>query len=266
MQAGLIARCRDIYDKAVRDHTATIFYILTGLALLAVDWHKATITSAMLTIFMALLFADFVSGIWHLFVDYYPLNYKLGYNKLLFYEGDRGSQTYKALKTSIMSAGSGMDELAFYFKLHHKISVNVNSVNLLFRGTSYGAFAALIYSVVLLIIAKISYFNDVPIFNIPYNYPEYIVFWLFFSVFVANMEYIHYCIHSPKDFPIGGRFIGFMQKIGMIYKTETHLRHHQGEGIGFCFVTGHTNFIINRLVRYLLKKGVISQERWHGMP
>lgn len=254
----------DWCSKTVKEHAVSIFYLLLGLALLNVDWQKTSILATLLVIFCASLLADLVSGLWHLYVDYYPLNYKLGYDKLLFYEDDRKSPAFMELSGMIVPKGTVMDRQAYFFKLHHKWPRKDKTINNLFLDTAYAAYAALIYSCILLTLAGVEFFHDVAILNIPFNYPEIIIFWLFVAVFAANVEYIHQSVHFPEDYPIGGKVIGFLQKIGMIYKTEVHERHHRGDGGGFCFVTGHANFIVNKLISLLLKKGVITQERWHG--
>ena len=94
--------------------------------------------------------------------------------------------------------------------------------------------------------------------------PEYIFGVLVFTLLIANIEQIHHCVHCPSKFPISGRVVGFLQKAGLVYKTSTHTRHHRGDGVGFCFVTGHANFLVGLIRSFLLGRGIITEQRWHG--
>ena len=248
----------------VQEKTYLIFYTLLVCAFLLVDMSTATPLLVVVTLIGALFIADFVSGLWHLFIDYYPINYEIGYDELLFYQGDRSGKEFIELRDALYARGTELDKLAYHFKRHHKKPRHERNINKLFMDTGHQAFGVLIYAIILVIIAKIPFFNDVAFFNWPYKYPEVILFWLLFAVFIANIEFIHHCIHHPKDYPVGGKVIAALQKGRLIYDKKVHTRHHSGDGTGFCFVTGQANFIVNRICGYLLKKELIYQHHWHG--
>lgn len=249
-----------------KNYTFVIFYALLLAALTQIDWGGMSLPGVLVTLVVASIIADFASGLWHLFVDYYPLNYPLGYDQILFYKGKRDSEEFTQLRQSIIDRGSFMDRLAYQFKAHHKYPKCSRSINRNFLDTAIGAFAALAYAVFLLFVYRLDNPSGILLLTLLHAYPEYILGVLIFAALVANIEHIHHCVHYPKEFPIAGRVIGFLQRCGLVYASQTHTRHHRGDGVGFCFITGHANFAIGYLRKFLLGRGIITEDRWHGRP
>jgi len=248
------------------NYAVVFFYALLLAALAHLDWGGMSSTGIIVTIIVASIIADFVSGLWHLFVDYYPLNYQLGYDKLLFFKGKRDSKEFMRLRQSILFTGSFMEQLAYHYKAHHKFPKCSHSINKNFLDTSIGSFAALFYAFFLLLAYKLDNPSGIFLLALLHAYPEYILGVLIFAALVANIELIHHCVHFPKEFPIAGRVIRFLQTFGLVYPSKTHTRHHRGDGVGFCFITGHTNFFVGYIRKFLLDRGIITEDRWHGKP
>ena len=71
------------------------YFILLGFAFCMVEWRHFTLLSFAVTLLAAVFFADFLSGLVHLTIDYFPLNYKKRLHELFFYDGDRASKPSK---------------------------------------------------------------------------------------------------------------------------------------------------------------------------
>lgn len=236
------------------DYTFVIFYLLLAVCLYFVDWGKMSFWSIAATVILTTSFADFCTGLVHLYIDYRPLNYAVGMDKLYYFNGDRETEEFRQFKKSIVDKAPWFDEIIYNFKIHHRRPSTKSSINANFMNWAVPAFALLFYTMLLM---YLSVFAD---------YPELILSLLVGAALTANIEYIHYTVHGARGRPVGRRVIGLLQKLHLVYGKETHGRHHAGEGSGFCFLTGHTNFIVDYICRELLRRGIINQDHWFGLP
>lgn len=232
-------------------HTFVFYYGLLLWGMLLLDWSSLSIPVAILLFLLASFFTDLLSGIWHLCIDFYPLNYKKGFDKLFYFKASRGSQEFADLKKHAFSQGTFLEKLAYRFKMHHRKPslMHKNTYNSMFLDNSAFALFALI-AAFLLITLDASSISALAL--------------LYCSFFFANIEYIHACVHRTPQFPTGVKFISVLQSLKLVYSYETHKAHHQAKGTGFCFITGHSNFIVNWACRLLLKYHIVTMEEWKG--
>lgn len=233
--------------------TAYFAALITGLYL--VDWSQFSVLSWAITFYVALFAADFISGLVHLYIDYHPLNYAKGYDQLFFYKGDRGSEDFRRKKQEIGRASSILDMEVYHFKVHHRNAAPylTKPYHHFFYETCVPATGFLIAAIVL------STALD--------RQPEaaYLSFALLvISVGVLHTNHVHAWVHGSKTMPWGVAVIKVVQRLRLMYSVETHNRHHKDGESGFCFIVGHSNFLVDYLCRVLLRLGVIQKGHWHG--
>jgi hypothetical protein len=237
------------------DHAYLLFYLLLAGALVSLDWSSLNLPMVILVLLGSALLADFLSGIWHLFIDFYPLNHHKGVDRVFFYKGDRNSEEFLRLSADTFAQISWLDRLSYKFKIHHvkPMAVAKYGFNQVFLDNAVFAFIPL-----LLVIADRLFLQGIP--------AGIALALLLMGFFFANIEFIHSCVHQSPRFPRGRKIIRFFQQLRLIYPTEVHTSHHRGDGVGFCFITGHANFLVNRICGLLLRHGVVTDARWHGHP
>ena len=146
-----------------------------------------------------------------------------------------------------------MEKQAYKAKVHHKrpTAIYTYNYNRAFLDHAPRAFAVLLIPFAFLL------------FDIS---NPFLLFLVFCAVFFANTEVVHICVHgSPKlARGWGVRVVRFLQKFKLIYSYETHKRHHQAKGTGFCFITGHANFLVDPLCALLLRYRVVTMDEWRG--
>lgn len=208
---------------------------------------------AILLLIVASFIADFLSGIWHIMEDFYPLNYEKGFDKIFYYTDDRSSDNFLELRKKAFSNATLLEKLAYKAKIHHRrpTAIFTYNYNQAFLDHAPQAFAVVLVPLILLL-SGISH--------------PFLLFLIFCSVFFANTEVIHICVHgSPKlANGWGTKIVRFLQKFKLIYSYETHKHHHQAKGTGFCFITGHANFLVDPLCKLLLYFRIVTMDEWKG--
>ena len=91
-------------------------------------------------------------------------------------------------------------------------------------------------------------------------------FVLIVSIAALYSDIIHSWAHGSKTMPRGVKLVAFLRRMRLVYSAETHLKHHRDGTSGFCFITGHADFLVDWICRALLAAGVIHKRHWHGQP
>jgi hypothetical protein len=196
-----------------------------------------------------------LSGLGHLFIDYFPLNYRKRLNELFFYDGSRDSDDFKRKRSDIFKAASFFDQQVYFFKTHHR------SAGPLVAKSYFAIFCPMAGPALLLIAIAIAVLIDAP-HQAASQYAAFTL--LIVSLGVAHNDHVHSWVHGSKTMPLGVKAVRFLQKWRLIYSNQTHNRHHQQGESGFCFITGHANFVVDFICRLLLKLNVIHKHHWHG--
>lgn len=244
-QAGpLFARC-----------LVTAYFVALGVGFWLVEWRHFSALSLVAVLYASIFFADFLSGLGHLFIDYCPLSYKKGLNELLFYAGDRGSDSFNRKRREIFKLATFFDIEVYYFKLHHRhIQPNIQKpYSTFFCEIGVGAAAILVLALVVVNAAADDAVTHHAAFAL-----------LIVSLGTLHADVIHSWSHGSKTMPLGVKAVAVLRRLGLMYSAETHMKHHQHGETGFCFITGHANFLVDRICRWLLVRGLISKRHWHG--
>lgn len=233
------------------------YFLLTAFALYCVDWHYFSWLSFILALYAGLWAADFISGLIHLYIDYRPLNYARGIDRLYDYQGDRGSREFIEMKAEIMQHANWFDHVVYAFKIHHR---NASSNRDKPYRDFFTEFVALA-SILLLCSLFVSWIFPASPWSAYLAFFDVIV-----SMAALHADHIHVCAHGSTSMPWGTKAVKWLQKYHLIYSYQTHALHHKDGKSGFCFVTGHANFAVDWICRRLLTFGLIHGDDWFGLP
>lgn len=239
--------------RLLMGYTYLFFYAIVVSCFLLFDWSDVSVLTALLLLLATSFVADFFSGLWHITEDFYPLNYKKGFDKIFYYKGNRGSKEFLALRDKAFKNATIFEKFAYKAKIHHKKPTAIYSYNYnkAFLDHAPQAFVVVLIPFIFLLSGTSNLF---------------LLFLVFSAIFFANTEVIHICVHgSPKlAWGWGTRIIRFLQKFKLVYSYDTHKRHHQAKGTGFCFITGHANILIDPLCKFLLHYRIVTMDEWRG--
>ena len=227
-----------------------LLVILTAavyLNLLVISFEGESISPLHLVIlvFPAIYIADFVSGIFHFFVDYTPHKRGVGLDKLYFYQGDKGSNDYMLLRKAVMKKAGIWQYASFFFKHHHLVSPQHIAQKPAF--TTF--LPTLPLSIMLLVLSSLLAQIDGVNILIPLmlTLSGFFVFWA---------QYFHSLTHGRK-MPF---FLVPLQRFKFILSKEHHSLHHKYPTRYFCFVNGWADPLVNVCVNILLKGKLFDVE------
>jgi hypothetical protein len=215
-----------------------------------------------LTAFIAIILADFISGLVHLYIDYQPLNYKKGYEELFFYTGARHLEEYALKKQAAMKNSSVFDLTVYHFKMHHSypLPFTLRPYRYFFYDTCVPTTLLIIWAIILSTVLQ--GVTQLKPFSPLLTHLSFM--WLIVALLLLHTNHIHACVHGSKTMTWGVAAVRFLQKYHLIYSTKTHKSHHATGETGFCFITGYTNFIVNKICQLLLRWHIIKAKHWHG--
>lgn len=231
-----------------------LYFVLWVLAASLPDYQAASPFYWLFLLLLAWLNADFYSGLIHIYLDYRPLDTKKGFERLFHYQGDRSSEEFETMKQQILQQASWLEVVVYSFKIHHR---NVRPYlwfpysHFFFETFPAAAFLLLLSGGMLWLTSGL--IADSLFFIV-----------LMCSVIGLHTNHIHACVHGSKVMPNGVKLIRFLQKAGLMYSARRHHEHHKAGLTGFCLISGHTDFLVDRICGWLIKKGWISQAEWRG--
>jgi hypothetical protein len=174
---------------------------------------------------------------------------------LFFYAGDRGDAAFDRKKQEIFKVATFFDIEVYHFKVHHRnIRPNIQKpYSAFFCEIGVTASSILLCALLLLTCIEASAASHFAAFSL-----------LVISVGGLHADIIHSWSHGSKTMPWGARAVALLRKMRLMYSAETHIKHHQFGETGFCFITGHSNFLVDRICRWLLAHGLIYKRHWDG--
>lgn len=232
--------------KRIATVTCLTFYALLGVALLQVDYAAIPPIALAVSIPLALFLADFLSGLVHVFLDYYPINGKAGFDRMYVYSGKRNSDEFKALRRAVYAHPDArlIDHLAYSFKIHHDRPRAMNR-----KIYPVHVFETVIPASVVVLLS--------------FAAPPAIAFTLAVAGFlVANVQFIHACVHDTPRSRVWKPVIHRLQRWHVMYSARTHGIHHREGVSNFCLVTGWANPLLNPLFRLMLHVGIANRYHW----
>lgn len=233
-----------------------VYYMIALMALYAVEWQHFSWMPFLIVLYVGLWMADFLSGLVHLYIDYRPLNYEAGFDRIYDYAGPRDTEEFLTMKAEVVRKAFWFDHLVYTFKIHHR-HAHSN------RDKPYRDFFwefALPASLFLFGSLAVSLRHS----GEPWAAYLAVIF-VIISIGSLHADTIHVWVHGSRSMPLGSKVVRFLQKYRLIYSYRTHALHHRDGVSGFCFVIGHANFAVDWICRMLLKRGVIHSEDWFGV-
>lgn len=217
-------------------------YALLAVSLVRIDWQGIAPLAVVPLILVGIFIADLFSGVLHVYLDYLPLNARVGLDKLYF--TPRGAEDFAALKHDVFARCSPVDKISYNFKIHHLKPryMNRKSYALQVLDTTPPAFVLALASLCLPATASLAA--------------------VVVSFFIANTQFIHACIHDTDKSVFWKGVVRTLQRVGVIYSLETHMIHHRDGRENFCLITGWANFVLNPICRVLMRADVIKSEYW----
>jgi hypothetical protein len=226
---------------------ACLLYGLMAASLLVLDWHALTFLPVLVACLLAILCADFASGVLHIYLDYLPFRAGAGIERVYFHVGPRDTPEYLAFKASIFRHCSRVDLLSYNFKIHHWKPKAFTRKDYAFHAleTMPAAFPVLLAS-----------------FFLP---PTWALGAVVMAFFVTNTQFIHACIHDTDRSVFWKKTVRVLQRMRVIYSFETHMEHHRHGQKNFCLITGWANPLLNPLAAQLFRRGVFKKELWDSL-
>lgn len=230
----------------VADLACLLFYALLLVAIATIDYRALTVPWLLLILPLSIFIADFLSGVVHLFLDYYPINEKAGFDRLYVYPGDRGSEEFLALRRQVHAhpATRLIDHLAYTFKIHHDRPRAMNR-----KSYAEHVFETVAPAAVVLAGAFVA--------------PPAVALTLAIAAFlVANVQFIHACVHDTHRSRFWKAVVHRLQAWRVMYSTRAHGIHHRDGVSNFCLVTGWANVLLNPLFALLLRYHIVDRYHW----
>jgi len=202
------------------------------------------------TIFVALLLgwfsADFLLGVTHFLMDYYPCPRHVGLKELT-QQDNRSSIEYKKLKYKTMKPLSPIVRLAFDFKTHHIFPTALSR-------RSFPALVttplAIFLSFVLLVIISLSISKSINVFWFTYSYVTVL------GLYIG--QYIHALLHSQHT----SKVFQFLQKMHLLQKQHRHDTHHDSYEKYYTVLNGWSDWLVNPIAAYAVSRQWVKAENF----
>jgi len=222
------------------------FYAVFLLGLAHVDYATLEPVALVLIVPLSIFIADFLSGVVHVFFDYYPINREAGFYEMFAYQGNRGTPEYLALMKRVHAHPSTtiIDRLSYGFKIHHikPRAMNRKTYAVHMLETVLPAFLAVLSSFAFA--------------------PEVGLTLLLTGFMLANVQFVHACVHDTHRSVFWKKVVHVLQKLHIVYSLDTHMVHHRHGVSNFCLITGWANFLLNPAFRLLVRYKVIDPANW----
>ncbi|NDY93752.1 fatty acid desaturase CarF family protein [Ideonella livida] len=248
-----IPRLRAWWPRA----TVLTYHLLVLWSLWQLPWGQMPALGVVGVVLAALWLADLLTGLVHLCLDYACLNFERGFGQLFHHQGPRRGPAFQRLRDQVMRGANWVDRKVYTFKIHHRHGQSNQDCGYAGALVEFlPASAAILAGGLGLHTLLQGHAAAGPV----------LLLHVALSFFVGHAQWVHYCMHGSRAMPRSTRVVRALSRWGLIYSPQTHAEHHRDGLIGFCFITGHANFVVNWLCARLLARGVIHLDDWHGVP
>lgn len=209
-----------------------------NLALCLADPHWLSLPAALAGWF----FADLLSGLIHMYMDYRACRPGMGLDRIFFYEGSRESDEYQNLFREKMKPLNPFERISYDFKNHHP------------RPDALGrrGLWRLIGSTVIAGALPLSVLGNVV--GLAWGIPGWLMAgMLAFLVGGAFAQYFHGTLHRAQN----PWFITALRRARLLMTPAAHQRHHDSLQRDFATNSGWSNPLVNRLFRTLRARGYL---------
>lgn len=224
-----------------------LLYVALGVSLWWLPWAQLSPAIVLALTLCGIFLADVISGLLHVFLDYFPLNRKAGIDRLYFFSGRRDTAEFRDLKSAVFAQCSVTDKISYNFKIHHLKPKYMNR-----KSYSFQVLDTVVPAGVLALLS----------FLLP---PAAALCAIVVSFFVANTQFIHACIHDTDKSVIWKKVVQAMQRMHIVYSFAAHMEHHRYGQTNFCLITGWGNIVVNPLSALLFRHGVLSRDYWEQL-
>ncbi|QMT60173.1 hypothetical protein HBNCFIEN_01543 [Legionella sp. PC997] len=218
------------------------FYVLLLLAFLSIDSENLIIGYDFICLFTILFIVDFLTGIVHFFLDYYPLKTEI--IPIYNYRGDRKTERFNYLKKEAFRNYNIIDKISYNFKIHHNKPMHLSK-----KIYTHLCFETIVPSLLLVCI----------VFLLKPNQSDLKLILSSTALFICNIQYIHTCVHGRETFVFVRSLITWAQKYHIIYPFKIHAEHHKYISANFCLLTGWGNVVLNPIIKIVLQKTNIRE-------
>ncbi|MBW8753569.1 MAG: carotenoid synthesis regulator CarF [Sphingomonadales bacterium] len=188
-------------------------------------------------------FADLLSGLIHMYMDYHPCPPGKRLNELFFYEGSREGAEYQALFASRMGAINPFERVVYDFKNHHPRPDALGRRHLW----------RLIGSTVIVAALPISLALNLALWVLPV--PVWVTaFYVALLIGGTFAQYFHGTLHRARNPWI----IDALRRIGLLMTPAAHQLHHDTLQRDFATNCGWSNPLVNRLFHTLRRRGYLE--------
>ncbi len=236
---------------------ALVYHLLILWSLWQLPWAELPWLGVAALLLACLWVADLLTGLTHLCIDYAALNFARGFGELFHHDGPRRGPTFQRLCHQVMAGASWVDLKVYSFKIHHRKGQSNQDSG---YAQALGEFLPISAAILVGGMLAGSALDGQAVA------PWVLLAHVALSFFVGHAQWVHYCMHGSRAMPRGTRLVRTLSRWGLIYSPQTHAEHHQHGLIGFCFITGHANFAVDALCAWLLRRGLIHRDDWHGVP
>ncbi len=188
---------------------------------------------------LAWYFADFISGLTHMYMDYRPCTPGIGLDQMFHYQGSRESEDYRALRDRVLPQISPFERLVYDFKNHHP------------RPDALGrrAFLVQIGSTILFVSLPISILLN--LFCVAMPVPGWLTAGAVVLIIGGTLaQYFHGTLHRADNPWI----VRTMRRVGLLMKPEAHAVHHATLRQDFATNNGWSNPLVNVIFRFAMDR------------
>ena len=213
--------------------------LLLNIAALVVRFDVWSVPALLLGWYLA----DFASGVIHLTLDYHPCPEGMGLADMFFYQGDRESAEYLALRADRLGRINVFQRVVFDFKTHHP------------RPDALGRRSLWHQIGVSLIAAALPGSIALNVWALGGGLPGWAIA-LGTSLIIGSAFAQHF--HGSLHRPVVPLYIKMLRRAGLLMSPAAHQLHHDTLQRDFATNCGWSNPVVNRLFVALRSRGYLD--------
>ncbi len=186
--------------------------------------------------------ADLLSGLIHLALDYHPCPAGKGLDEIFFYTGSRESADYLARRAACMARLNAFQRVVFDFKTHHPRPDALGR-----RSLGHQITPTLVLALPAALVLDIAVvWGTGPGWTIA----------LGTSLLLGSAFAQHF--HGSLHCPVVPAHIMLLRRVGLLMTPAAHQLHHDTLQRDFATNCGWSNPLVNRLFRFLRRRGMLD--------
>jgi hypothetical protein len=189
-------------------------------------------------------FADALSGVTHMYMDYRPCTPGVGLEQIFHYDGSRESGDYVALRDRVMPRISPFERLVYDFKNHHPRPDALGRRPFFVQIGSTIIFVSLPASILLNLLCAAT------------AVPGWLIAGTIVLIIGGTLaQYFHGTLHRAENPWI----VTAMRSTGLLMTPQAHALHHETLRRDFATNNGWSNPLVNLIFRAALQRGWLDE-------